>query len=44
MCTLDDNQSCIGCGRSLREIIEWAGMTAEEQQAVIERLSNKERN
>jgi predicted Fe-S protein YdhL (DUF1289 family) len=43
MCTLDDNQFCVGCGRSLQEIIDWASMTAEEQCDLIEILASRVR-
>ncbi|MCW8906151.1 MAG: DUF1289 domain-containing protein [Sedimenticola sp.] len=31
ICTLDDKDICIGCGRSLEEIKRWNGYSAMEQ-------------
>jgi predicted Fe-S protein YdhL (DUF1289 family) len=33
----------VGCGRSLDEIARWAGMTAQEQWSVIDRLERRRR-
>ncbi|MDX1515338.1 MAG: DUF1289 domain-containing protein [Woeseiaceae bacterium] len=38
VCTLDDDNRCLGCGRTLEQISRWALMTAEEQWKVIEGL------
>jgi len=38
VCTLDDNDLCIGCARTLEEIVAWSGMSAAEQRAVIDAL------
>jgi monothiol glutaredoxin len=35
VCTLDDDDICIGCGRSVVEICAWASMAAGEQQQVL---------
>ena len=37
-CALDDNQVCLGCGRTLDEIRRWAGMANEEKAQVWQRL------
>ena len=42
VCTLDDNNVCLGCGRSLEQISSWAVMSKEEQWAVIDQLSRRE--
>jgi predicted Fe-S protein YdhL (DUF1289 family) len=34
ICTLDDRQICVGCGRSLDEIARWSRMTPDERHAV----------
>ena len=34
ICTLDDRQICVGCGRSLDEIARWSRMTSDERRAV----------
>jgi len=38
ICTLDDDNRCIGCGRTLAQISRWALMSPEEQWAVIDSL------
>jgi predicted Fe-S protein YdhL (DUF1289 family) len=35
VCTLDAQQICVGCGRSLAEIAAWSRMSAQEKRAVI---------
>lgn len=42
ICTLDDAQQCLGCGRSLDQIRRWSGMTVAEQWAVIDELAARE--
>jgi hypothetical protein len=39
ICTLDDTQRCLGCGRTLQQVSEWALMSAAEQWAVIDELA-----
>ena len=34
VCTLDDDDRCLGCGRSLEQITRWTLMSREEQWAV----------
>ena len=43
VCTLDDDQRCLGCGRTLEQISGWALMTPAEQWAVIDELQETER-
>lgn len=38
VCTLDENDLCLGCYRTLAEIVAWSGMSAAEQRAVIDAL------
>ncbi len=38
ICTLDDEQVCMGCLRRLEEIIAWPTMSGEEQWALIDKL------
>ena len=38
ICTLDDDNCCVGCGRTLEQISRWALMSPEEQWAVIDNL------
>lgn len=35
-CCLDDADICLGCGRSVGEIVRWSGMTDDERSAVLE--------
>lgn len=34
-CCLDDNDICLGCFRSIEEIVGWSSATEEEQRAII---------
>lgn len=43
ICTLDDADVCLGCARTLAEIVGWARMTAAEQRAVLARLPARRR-
>jgi len=38
ICTLDSDFVCIGCGRSIEEILKWQEYTVEQQTAVLDRL------
>jgi len=38
ICTLDSDFVCIGCGRSIEEILKWQEYTVEQQAAVLDRL------
>jgi predicted Fe-S protein YdhL (DUF1289 family) len=42
ICTLDDAQRCLGCGRTLKQVSGWALMSAAEQWAVIDELAAHE--
>ena len=42
ICTLDDNDRCLGCGRTLEQISHWALMSKQEQWAVIDELADWE--
>jgi hypothetical protein len=35
-CTLNEDDICIGCFRSLQEIMDWTKMTPEQQQAALD--------
>jgi len=39
VCTLDAEQVCHGCGRTLQEIAAWSRMTVEEQRRTCERAA-----
>ncbi|MDJ0909647.1 MAG: DUF1289 domain-containing protein [Woeseiaceae bacterium] len=38
VCTLDDDERCVGCGRTLDQISRWALMSPEEQWSIVETL------
>ncbi|MEM9402874.1 MAG: DUF1289 domain-containing protein [Pseudomonadota bacterium] len=40
ICTLDDDERCLGCGRTVEHITRWAVMSKDEQWAVIEELQD----
>ena len=42
ICTLNDNNVCQGCKRTLDEIGRWTLMTAAERQAVLLQLPLRE--
>lgn len=45
ICTLDSNNICIGCGRTIEEITSWGTLTNKQAQQIINRLNNsKEQN
>lgn len=41
VCTLDDDDVCLGCRRTLDEIVAWAGLSAAEQRAVLRKLPRR---
>ncbi len=38
VCTLGDDDVCVGCARTLDEIVRWSGMSAAEQWSVVRRV------
>ncbi|MGI9309765.1 MAG: DUF1289 domain-containing protein [Gammaproteobacteria bacterium] len=38
VCTLNDSNVCVGCRRTLDEIVRWATMEAEEQWNIVSGL------
>ena len=42
ICTLDEEQRCLGCGRTLQQISGWARMSPDQQWAVIDELAARE--
>ena len=40
-CTLDARDICIGCGRTVLEIIRWTAMTDAERRAVMAQLPTR---
>ena len=35
VCVLDDDQVCVGCGRTLTQIALWSQMSEEEKRKVV---------
>ena len=40
-CCLDDRDICMGCGRSLEEIIQWQSVSLDERAAILERAARR---
>ena len=40
-CCLNENEICVGCSRSLNEIIEWGEASEEVKNAILERIKHK---
>ena len=41
VCTLNDVKVCIGCKRTMDEIVAWSTMTAEEQWILVRSLPDR---
>ena len=41
ICTLNDHNVCVGCKRTLDEIVAWSTMTADEQWALARLLPKR---
>ena len=41
ICTLDEANNCVGCLRTVDEIIRWTTMSAEEQWQVVRDLESR---
>jgi len=41
VCTLDDDRICIGCGRTIDEIVAWSRLSVQEQWQVIEQSAQR---
>jgi predicted Fe-S protein YdhL (DUF1289 family) len=42
-CCLDDANVCMGCGRSLQEIVAWGTASDEHKLAILERSRERQR-
>lgn len=40
-CCLDEQDICLGCGRSLAEITAWSGSSDHERRAILERAARR---
>ena len=36
-----ENEVCVGCGRTVEEVVEWYNMTDDEKLEVLSRLDEK---
>ncbi|MFT5008989.1 MAG: putative Fe-S protein YdhL (DUF1289 family) [Reinekea sp.] len=41
LCTLDDADTCLGCGRSLADIKNWSIVSPAEQQQILDRAEHR---
>jgi len=41
VCTLDAQNVCIGCGRTIDEIASWSRLSVEQQRAICERAAQR---
>ncbi|TNF55429.1 MAG: DUF1289 domain-containing protein [Burkholderiales bacterium] len=41
-CCLDQNDICLGCGRSIEEITRWGNASAEEKQEILEKARQRQ--
>ena len=42
-CCLDEDNVCMGCGRSLDEIVAWGTASAADKQVILERSRERAR-
>lgn len=42
ICALDDDDICIGCARSGKEIIGWGKMTDDERKEVLKKAEERQ--
>jgi len=42
-CCLDDNDICLGCRRSLKEIKQWQASTNKEKLAILKRVEARKK-
>ncbi|MDA0119702.1 MULTISPECIES: DUF1289 domain-containing protein [Vibrio] len=42
-CCLDDDDICVGCFRTLDEILQWRSCTDEEKQAILIRCEQRKK-
>jgi predicted Fe-S protein YdhL (DUF1289 family) len=40
-CCLDDDNVCLGCGRSLAEIVRWSNAPDDEKRGILERAKQR---
>ncbi|RYY76128.1 MAG: DUF1289 domain-containing protein [Gammaproteobacteria bacterium] len=42
-CCLNDDDICMGCGRSLEEITQWSASTKEDKEKILLRSADRKR-
>lgn len=42
-CCLDTNDVCVGCYRTINEIMDWSSMTSEQKNETLEICTNRQR-
>lgn len=42
VCLLDDNDVCVGCYRTGKEVSQWGSMNKASQQAVMKKVRERE--
>lgn len=40
-CTLNEKEVCLGCGRSLSEILNWHNLNYEEKSKILEKIAKE---
>ncbi len=40
-CTLDNQDICIGCGRSLEEILQWSAADDRRKRQILQRIAER---
>jgi predicted Fe-S protein YdhL (DUF1289 family) len=40
-CCLDDNDICLGCLRTLKEICAWANLDSKERELIMEQVNSR---
>ncbi|MEM7016919.1 MAG: DUF1289 domain-containing protein [Pseudomonadota bacterium] len=43
MCTLDRDDICVGCGRTLKEIKAWSNSSYAEKNKILDNIANRAR-
>jgi predicted Fe-S protein YdhL (DUF1289 family) len=41
-CCLDDNDVCLGCYRSIKEIMQWSNMSDAEKSATLDKSQSRQ--
>jgi len=44
LCTLDRNDICLGCGRTIDEIMEWGAASDDRRRAILSAVEDRRLN